>query len=234
MIDSSSTEKNPVRRTIAKLFLNCLWGKFAQRLQLPKTQFLTGQDELNKMLEDSTIALKGMELLTNPDHPESDMILVNYEERQEFIEECPFGNVVLAAFTTAHARLHLYQTLQPVDSRVLYFDTDSIIYQHVEGQFNPTIVNSLVKNYAFETEKGHSIQKIKGITLNYRASQIVTLEALEKMIHQEIQDLQVNYPHKIHRNSKHELRTRPLAKTYQFVYDRRQIIKKYHTLPFVY
>ena len=93
-----------MRRTIAKLFLNCLWGKFAQRLQLPKTQYLTGQDELNKMLEDSTIALKGMELLTNSDQPESDMILVNYEERHEFIEECPFGNVVLAAFTTAHAR----------------------------------------------------------------------------------------------------------------------------------
>nr|XP_022300672.1 uncharacterized protein LOC111108881 [Crassostrea virginica] len=207
VLDSTSIEKNPVRRTIAKLFLNCLWGKFAQRLQLPKVQYLTGQDELNKMLEDSTIALKGMELLTNPDQPESDMILVNYEERQEFIEECPFGNVVLAAFTTAHARLHLYETLQPLDTLVLYFDTDSIIYQHVEGQFNPTIVNSLggwtdeldgdrivkfmsggPKNYAFETEKGQSVQK--GITLNYRASQIVTLEALEKMIHQEIGDLQ--------------------------------------------
>ena len=102
----------------------------------------------------------------------------------------------------------LYETLQPLDSRMLYFDTDSIIYQHVEGQFNLIIVNSLggwtdeldgdrivkfmsggPKNYAFETEKGHSVQKVKGITLNYRASQIVTLEALEKMIHQEIGDL---------------------------------------------
>ena len=160
---------------------------------------------------------------------------------------------MLAAFTTAHAQLHSYQTLQPLDSLLLYFDTDSIIYQHVEGQFNPTIVNNLggwtdeldggrivkfmsggPKNYAFETEMGHSVQKVKGITLNYRASQIVTLEALEKMIHQEIQDLQVNYPHKIHRNSKHELHTRPLAKTYQIVYDKRQIINVYHTLPLSY
>ena len=37
VLDSMSIDKNPVRRTIAKLFLNCLWGKFAQRLQLPKT-----------------------------------------------------------------------------------------------------------------------------------------------------------------------------------------------------
>ena len=144
-------------------------------------------------------------------------------------------------------------TLQPLDARVLYFDTDSIIYQHVEGQFNPTIVNSLggwtdeldgdriikfmsggPKNYAFETEKGHSVQKVKGITLNYRASQVVTLEALEKMIHQEIGDLQVRYPHKIFRNSRHELHTRPLAKTYQIVYDKRQVINGYDSLPFGY
>ena len=160
------------------------------------------------------------------------------------MKSAPLVKVVLPAFTTAHARLHLYETLQPLDSRVLYFDTDSIIYQHVEGQFNPTIVNSLggwtdgldgdrivkfmsggPKNYAFETEKGQSVQK---------ASQIVTLEALEKMIHQEIGDLQVNYPHKILRNSRHELHTRPLAKTYQIVYDKRQIINEYHTLPFGY
>ena len=91
------------------------------------------------------------------------------------------------------------------------------------------------KNYAFETEKEQSVQKVKGITLNYRASQVVMLEALEKMIHQKIGDLQVHYPHKIHRNSElHELHTRSLAKTYQIVYDKRQIINEYHTLPFGY
>lgn len=253
VLDSASIEKNPVRRTIAKLFLNCLWGKFAQRLQLPKTKYLSEQEELNKMLVDSTISLKAMEILNNPDQPGSDMILVNYEDKHEFIEECPFGNVVLAAFTTAHARLHLYETLQPLGSRVLYFDTDSIIYQHQEGLFNPTIVNSLggwtdeldgdhivkfmsggPKNYAFETAKGSAVQKVKGITFNYRASQIVTLEAWDKMIHREIQDLTVHYPYKIHRNSRHELHTKPLAKTYQIVYDKRQIVGQYSTLPFGY
>ena len=54
------------------------------------------------------------------------------------------------------------------------------------------------------------------------------------MIHQEIGDLLVNYPHQIFRNSRHELHTRPLAKTYQIVYDKRQIINEYHTLPFGY
>lgn len=29
VLNSLDIEKNPVKRTIAKLFLNCLWGKFA-------------------------------------------------------------------------------------------------------------------------------------------------------------------------------------------------------------
>lgn len=95
----------------------------------------------------------------------------------------------------------MYETLEQLGPCVLYFDTDSIIYQHQEGEFNPPIVNSLggwtdeldgdriikfmsggPKNYAFETERGHTVQKVKGITLNHRASQIVTLDTLDKMI----------------------------------------------------
>jgi hypothetical protein len=59
---SLDIEKNPVRRTIAKLFLNCLWGKFAQQLQLPKTQYLTYAEELQEKLKDTTLEIKGVEL----------------------------------------------------------------------------------------------------------------------------------------------------------------------------
>ena len=57
-----------------------------------------------------------MELLNDPVQPESDMILVNYQKEQEFVEDCPLGNVVLAAITTT--RLHLFETLEPLGSRV--------------------------------------------------------------------------------------------------------------------
>jgi hypothetical protein len=109
-MNPADIKKNPVRRTIAKLFLNCLWEKFAQRLQLPHTQYLTEEEELQQKLRDSTIEIKGMELLENLEKPENDMMLVNHTEKEEFVEDCPFGNVVLACFTTAHARLHLYET----------------------------------------------------------------------------------------------------------------------------
>lgn len=57
-----------------------------------------------------------MELLNDPVQPESDMNLVNYQKEQEFVEDCTFWNMVLAAITTT--RLHLYETLEPLGSRV--------------------------------------------------------------------------------------------------------------------
>jgi hypothetical protein len=122
MMNLSVIKKNPVKRTIAKLFLNCLLGKFAQRLELPKVQYITEEQELQEKLKDSTLDIKGIELLENNDHPETDMMLINYQEKNEFVEDCPFGNVVLACFTTAHARLHLYETLQPLGEQFWRMD----------------------------------------------------------------------------------------------------------------
>ncbi|XP_056001762.1 uncharacterized protein LOC130048746 [Ostrea edulis] len=252
-MNPADIQKNPVRRTIAKLFLNCLWGKFAQRLQLPKSLYLTEEEELQQKLQDATLEVKGIELLENRERPECDMMLINYQEKEEFLEDCPFGNVVLACFTTAHARLHLYETLQPLGERVLYFDTDSIIYQHDETQFNPTIINSLggwtdelggdriikymsggPKNYAYETQNGKSVCKVKGLTLNYRASRVVSLDTLEKMLKGEKEEVHVSYPHFIQRTRQHDVRTIPLVKKYRMVYDKRHRIHDYDTLPYGY
>jgi hypothetical protein len=58
-----------------------LWGKFSQRLELPKTIYLTEEDLQNK-LKDATLEIKGIEVLENTDHPETDMMLINYQENK--------------------------------------------------------------------------------------------------------------------------------------------------------
>ena len=55
------------------------------------------------------------------------LIAVHYENTEEFVETSENTNVVIAAFTTANARLKLYGVLEQLDHRVLYFDTYSII-----------------------------------------------------------------------------------------------------------
>lgn len=38
-------------------------------------------------------------------------------------------NVFIAAFTTSHARLKLYDAMDALKERVLYYDTESVIYR---------------------------------------------------------------------------------------------------------
>jgi hypothetical protein len=90
------------------------------------------------------------------------------------------------------------------------------------------------KNYAYETQGGQSVCKVKGLTLNYRASQIVSPATLEKMLMSEEEDVQVRYPHFIQRTHQHDVLTVPLDKKYQIVYDKRQQVHQYNTLPYGY
>lgn len=49
----------------------------------------------------------------------------------------PNLNIFVAAFTTCLARLHLYETLDRLGERVLYMDTDSVIFTAMPGQWMP-------------------------------------------------------------------------------------------------
>lgn len=57
-----------------------------------------------------------------------EVIDVHYENNENFIVTNSKTNVVIAAFTTAYARLKLYDVLDQLQERVLYYDTDSIIF----------------------------------------------------------------------------------------------------------
>ncbi|CAC5422354.1 unnamed protein product [Mytilus coruscus] len=49
-------------------------------------------------------------------------------KKKEYSKPNPSVNVYIALFTTAHARLKLYELLDILQERVLYMDTDSCIY----------------------------------------------------------------------------------------------------------
>ena len=114
------------------------------------------------------------------------------------IEPHDCSNVIILAFVTSQARLNLYSVLHPLDKRVLYFDTDTVIYIHRLELWNPTIINNRLgewtdevshgqimscvgrgpKNYGYEffdKQKGdiYSTVKVKGVTLDYSTSQLI-------------------------------------------------------------
>ena len=83
-------------------------------------------------------------------------------------------NIFIACFTTSYARLKLYDALDTLQERVLYFDTDSVIYTkkptqatiptgNYLGQFTNELdegdhivefVAAGPKNYSYNTKQG--------------------------------------------------------------------------------
>ena len=49
------------------------------------------------------------------------------------------SNIFIAAFTTCFARLKLYSELYKLGDRVIYYDTDSIIYVTKDGEYDPEL-----------------------------------------------------------------------------------------------
>ena len=56
------------------------------------------------------------------------MVQMTYNFKDYFIDNSNNTNIYIACFTRSHARLMLYDKLDYLQEKVLYFDTDSIIY----------------------------------------------------------------------------------------------------------
>ena len=143
--------------------------------------------------------------------------------KDPFVEVSDRTNVALAAFTTAQARIKLYKVMHTLGRRVCYCNTDCIIYTVKEGEWEPplgdhlgeltnelddkdwivTFVSAGPKNYAYKTHQGKTCCKVRGITLNFTASEKVNFETMVDL--EEKQDgsiITVNNPHKITREKR--------------------------------
>ena len=117
-----------------------------------------------------------------------------HNNNNDFIETSARTNVIIALYTTEQARLKLYCYLKLLEKRVLYCDTDSVVFFTKPGDWEPELGDYLgdltnevpgntitafvtggPKNYAFKLaypdKKGQqSFCKVRGITLNFKNS----------------------------------------------------------------
>lgn len=127
------TTPNVAMRGLAKLMLNSLWGKFGQRSDMISKEILKhGSDvfRLNAQIQQGWVVEKKREFIRQSNgmcSPFQIADVVNYLKRET-------KNVAVAAFVTAHARLRLWQAMQKCGDRVLYHDTDSIVYEVKNNQ----------------------------------------------------------------------------------------------------
>ena len=139
-LDPNEIEFNTGLRQQAKLMLNSFWGKvkktfhthtlcffqFGQRTNMMKTKMVKNAGQLWDILSEPGNEVHTIIEMTG------EMLLVRYQSIEyEFEDIISNTNVVIAAFTTAHARLKLYSYMEKLGERVMYTDTGNLIFPSI-------------------------------------------------------------------------------------------------------
>lgn len=254
-LDAGCIYNNEGLYKMAKLYLNSLWGKFAQRNpdMFDRTDIIhdteQGVQDFNELRSNGRI---------------TDCYVVN--EKTCMVKSKPAVlheddalasiNISIGIFTTAHARLKLYnEFLEPCGHRLLYCDTDScIFYYNVSedpsriiklGNYlgDPTsevgcksaydeiewideFVSGGPKHYAYKTNKGKCTIKVKGLNLRQKhVSETISFDAMKKIVLSPNDHAIVFHSKEIRINHEHELVNKDIEKTYQLSFTKRKILK---------
>ena len=132
-IELDGIKYNAGMRAIAKLCLNSLWGKFGQRVNQTQTEYVTGPKDFYNILLNDTHEDINAQFLTK------DMVQMQYNLKNQFVDNYNNTNIFVAAFTTSHAREMLYGVLDKLGYQVLGYDTDSCWFvERPSGNTIPT------------------------------------------------------------------------------------------------
>ena len=124
---------NAGRRTVAKLCLSHIWGKFAQNPDWCTKEIVTDPRKFFELISDNTYDVSDVQIIND------NCLYVTYKKSKEFQTPALNTNVIIASYVTTHARLEVYIYLELLEDHAPYCDTDSIIYRHVAGMYNPPL-----------------------------------------------------------------------------------------------
>jgi len=187
------------------------------------------------MLLDDSVEIQSIRIVNE------EMVEVVHRKTEEATIN-PNINIFITAFTTCYATLKLYEALELLGERVLYFDTDSVIYSWKPGQPHVPLGNYLgdftneikphkvtkqpdwivefaaagPKNYCYRTHLGKSECKVRGFTLNVRGQAVLNFDSMKDHILSEIQEPEPN-PRLIPVVNPHKIKRVTESKTLQTV-----------------
>ena len=244
-IDLGEIKFNAGMRQIAKLCLNSLWGKFGQRINLTQTNYVTEPKEFFGVLLDDKVDDLNIQFL------KEEMVQMNFNLKNKFVDNHNNTNIFVAAFTTSHAREMLYGVLDKLGDQVLGYDTDSCWYvdrpggnvidtgdslgdltDELDGDYIVKWRGTGPKSYAYETSKGKVVCKVKGFTLNYENGMKINGDVMDMIIQDSTETVQIDKKGAITRDAKTKtLVNKDQTKMFSLNYNKRRI-NNFDTLPY--
>ena len=201
---------------------------------MSQTKYVTEVSEFYEILLDDKLDNKNFQFMND------DMVQMTYNFKDQFVNNSKNTNVYIACFTTSHARLMLYNKLDYLNEKVLYFDTDSIIYagdgtksietgdmlgdmtDELSGKGITNFVSMGPKSYSFKYGDDDEKSAIKVFTLNHENSSILNHNSMSKIVRKQIRELIIVNENKITRKNR-EIVNEYREKVFKFGYDKRVI-----------
>jgi hypothetical protein len=148
------------------------------------------------------------------------MLQIDYKLKDCYIENDFNTNIFIAAFTTANARLRLYEMLDKLGKSVAYYDTDSIVYiddgkntvktgcllGHWTDELGKGVwiidwISTGPKSYCYKTNTAKVVCRIKGFALNYETSEKINSDSINNILEYKDKKISTQY-NRITRDSK--------------------------------
>ena len=222
-LDIRQIAKNPGRKATAKLLLNrylfhffffmlsshpfswfllcSFWGKFDERINKPTTVTVKDPSHLFSLVSDAALDISTLRLCTD------DILEAVYTSVHDNAVKGTKTNIFVAAFTTCQARLKLYESLDTLQEQVLYYDTDSVVYEwrpdqpsiatgdflgdmsdELDGDVITEFVSGRAKNYGYTIRQGKVVCKVRGFSLNVRGAAALNFQTMKDNVLAELEN----------------------------------------------
>lgn len=196
--------KNPVFRQLAKLFLNSLWGKFAQKIMRTVFQTLYGMEEFYHVWTDPSMEQESFQFRESS----PGIFKAHYKIKEPFQKPVAHGNIFFAAMVTMHARCVLHECIYRIGpERALYVDTDSLkflkdkdvpIEQYTGiglGKWTDEYPSEVITEFAALAPKMYTVKfasddesvRGKGICLSLRNQRQLCMENMKGLLQKAVQ-----------------------------------------------
>jgi DNA polymerase type B, organellar and viral len=121
---------NPTMRFISKLILNSLWGRLSMNPAKPQSSIVYDTHEFLELIFNESIEVSPFMMFFE------ESVWVNWRYKNDFEKPQKTTAVQIGSWTTAHARVELYNLLSDLKesgNTPIYIDTDSCFYISKDG-----------------------------------------------------------------------------------------------------
>ena len=168
---------------------------------MSQTKYVTEVSEFYKILLDDKLDNINFQFISD------DMVQMTYNLKDQFVDNSKNTNVYITCFTTSHARLMLHDKLDYLKEKVLFFDTDSVIFvddgtknvktgdmlgdmtDELSGKGITNFVSTGPKSYSFKYGNNEQKSAIKGFTLNHENNNLLNHDSLSKIVKTQIREI---------------------------------------------